>query len=110
MPWPEAVGDIRRTGYCFHAVAEVGFFHKLVMGERLHPSELTEFRLINTMTSFTGTFHVLCFGKYADRCLGAFIYRFNRQFNLDAMTERVVQAFCSCTAWPKRLQKCGASA
>ncbi|MCT0201264.1 IS1595 family transposase, partial [Synechococcus sp. CS-602] len=38
--------------------------------------------------------------------LGAFSYRFNRRFNLAAMTERVVHAICSCQARPERLLRC----
>lgn len=41
------------------------------------------------------------FDKDANRYLGDFNYRFNRRFNLDAMTERVVHAICSCTARPR---------
>ncbi|MEA5423161.1 IS1595 family transposase, partial [Synechococcus sp. CCY9202] len=29
-------------------------------------------------------------------------YRFNRRFNLSAMTDRVVHAVCICTARPER--------
>ncbi|MCX5943876.1 MAG: IS1595 family transposase, partial [Proteobacteria bacterium] len=35
--------------------------------------------------------------------LGAFSYRFNRRFNLIAMTDRVLQTVCCCLARPERL-------
>jgi transposase-like protein len=93
---------------CFRAVAEVGCFHHPVVVRGRHPNELLELRWINTVlsnlkTSFSGTFHVLRFDKYADRYLGAFNYRFNRRFKLAEMTERVIHAICSCTARPEWL-------
>ncbi len=93
---------------CFRAVTEVGCFHKPVVVRGRHPNELSEFCWINTVlsnlkTSFSGTFHAFRFDKNANRYLGAFNYRFNRRFNLAAMTERVVHAICSCTARPEHL-------
>ncbi|MFT5340196.1 MAG: transposase-like protein [Cyanobium sp.] len=93
---------------CFRAVAEVGCSHQPVIVNGRHPNEMTEFRWINTVlsnlkTSFSGTFHALRFDKYADRYLGAFSYRFNRRFDLAAMTERVLHAVCQITARPERL-------
>jgi hypothetical protein len=52
---------------------------------------------------FSGTFHALKLDKYADRFLGAFCYRFNRRFNLEEMTGRILLATCNCTARPERL-------
>jgi transposase-like protein len=93
---------------CFRAVTEVGCLHQAVVVKGRHPKELPVFRWINTVlsnlkTSFSGTFHALKFDKYADRYLGAFNYRFNRRFNLAAMTERVIHAICSCGARPERI-------
>jgi hypothetical protein len=93
---------------CFRAVAEVGCSHQPVIVNGRHPNVMTEFRWINTVlsnlkTSFSGTFHALRFDKYADRYLGAFSYRFNRGFDLAAMTERVLHAVCQITARPERL-------
>jgi hypothetical protein len=59
--------------------------------------------LSNLESSFSGTFHALRFDKYPDRYLGAFSYRFNRRFDLAAMTERVLHALCQCTARPQHL-------
>ncbi len=60
----------------FRAVAEVSCIHQPVIVNGRHPKDLPDFRWINTLicnlkTSFSGTFHALCFGKYADRYLGA---------------------------------------
>jgi hypothetical protein len=93
---------------CFRAVAEVGCSHQPVIVNGRHPNEMPEFRWINTVlsnvkTSFSGKFHTLRFDKYADRYLGAFSYRFNRRFDLAAMTKRVLHAVCQCTARPERL-------
>ena len=93
---------------CFRAVAEVGCFHQPVIVNGRHPNEMTEFSWINTVfsnlkTSFSVTFHALRFDKYSDRYLGAFSYRFNRRFDLAAMTERVLHAVCQITARPERL-------
>jgi hypothetical protein len=48
-------------------------------------------------------FQALRFEKYADRYLGAVCYRFNRRFNLEVMTTRVLRATCICTAKLERL-------
>jgi len=92
---------------CFRAVAEVGCIHQPVIADGRHPKDLPEFRWINTVisnlkTSFSGTFHALRFGKYANRYLGAFCYRFNRRFHLEQMTARILHATCRCTARPER--------
>jgi hypothetical protein len=80
---------------CFRAVAEVGCIHQPVIVNGRHPKDLPDFRWINTVisnlkTSFSGTFHALKYKKYADRYLGAFCYRFNRRFNLEEMTGRIL--------------------
>lgn len=73
-----------------------------------HPNEMPEFHWINTVlsnvkTRFSGTFDTLQLNKSADRHLGTFSYRFNRRFDLAAMTERVLHAVCYGTARPERL-------
>ena len=93
---------------CFSDVAEVGCLHQPVVVNGRHPKDLPDFRWINTVisnlkTSFSGTFHALNFDKYADRYPGAFCYRFNRRFNLEEMTGRILKATCNCTARPERL-------
>jgi hypothetical protein len=74
---------------CFRTVVEVGCIHQPVIVNGRHPKDLPDFRWINTVisnlkTSFSGMFHALKFDKYADRYLGAFCYRFNRRFRMNA--------------------------
>jgi hypothetical protein len=93
---------------CFRAVTEVGCIHYATVVKGRHPKDLPDFRWINTVisnlkTSFSGTFHALHFDKYADRYLGAFSFRFNHRFQLEKMTDQVLQAVCLCTARPERL-------
>jgi hypothetical protein len=93
---------------CFRAVAEVGCIHQPVIVVGRHPKDLPDFRWINTVisnlkTSFSGTFHALIFDKYADRYLGALCYWFNRRFNREEITGRILKATCDCTARPERL-------
>ena len=95
---------------CFRAATEVGCFHQAVVVRGRHPDKLPEFRWINTVlsdlkTSFSGTFHSLSFKKYGNRYLGAFSYRFNRRFNLIAMTDRVLQTACCCLARSERRRR-----
>jgi hypothetical protein len=93
---------------CFRSVVAAGCSHTAVVTGGRHPNDLPEFRWINILlgnlkTSFSGTFHAFRFDKYANRYLGAFNYRFNRRFNLAAMTERVAHAICCCNARPEHL-------
>jgi hypothetical protein len=90
------------------AVDEVGCFYQPVIVNGRHPNKVTEFRWINTVlsnlkTSFSGTLHHLRFDKYDDRYLSAFSYRFNRRFDLAAITKRVLHAACQITARPEGL-------
>ncbi len=93
---------------CFRAVAEVSCSPQPVIVTGRHPNEMPEFRWINTVlsnvkTSFSGTIYALHIDKYADRYLGALRCRFNRRFDLVAMTERVLHEVCDCTARPERM-------
>lgn len=93
---------------CFRVVTEIGCFHQPVVVNGRDPNELSEFSWINTIlsnlkTSFSGTFHAFQFDKYANRYFWIFNYRFNRSFNLEVITVRVVHAICGCTARPEHL-------
>jgi hypothetical protein len=73
-----------------------------------HPDDLPEFRWISTVlsnfkTSLSGTFHAFTFDKYGKRYLGAFCFRFNRRFKMEAMTERLLNATYCCGARPERV-------
>jgi len=86
----------------------VGCIHQSLIVKGRHPKDLPDFRWINIVisnfkTSFSGSLHVLCFEKYADRYLCAFCYRFNRHFNLLEMMGRILRATCNCNARPEHL-------
>jgi len=88
----EVISDGRA---CFRAVAKVGCIHQPVIVDGRHAKDLPDSRWLNTVignlnTSLCGTFHALKFAKYADRYMGAFCYRFNRRFNLEEMTGRIL--------------------
>jgi hypothetical protein len=60
---------------CFRAVTTANCLHKAVVTSGKHPTELPQFRWINTLlgnlkTSFSGTFHAFNFDKYASQYLG----------------------------------------
>ena len=72
-----------------------------------HPSDLPQFRWINTLlgnlkTSFNGTFHAFNLDKYARRYLGGTCFGFNRRFSLATMTERIANAGCCCMPCSER--------
>jgi hypothetical protein len=82
---------------CFRAVTTANCHHKAVVTGGKHPSELPQFRWINTLlgnlkTGFNSTFHAFNFDKYDRRYLGGFCFRFNRRFAMAAMTERIANA------------------
>jgi len=82
---------------CFTAVTDAGCqHHPIVVGGR-KPKELPEFLWINTIlsnlkTSLSGSYHAFYFAKYASRYLAAFAYRFNRCFQLDTLSMRMLVA------------------
>jgi transposase-like protein len=93
---------------CFRSVVAAGCEHTFIVTGGRHPHQLPEFRWINTVlsnlkTSLNGTFHAFNFAKYGKRYLGAFCFRFNRRFNLAAMTERLLIAACCCGPRPERV-------
>jgi transposase-like protein len=93
---------------CFRSVIAAGCEHTFIVTGGRHPNDLPEFRWINTVlgnlkTCLGGTFHAFNFDKYARRYLGAFCFRFNRRFNLAAMTERLLNAACCCGPRPERV-------
>lgn len=93
---------------CFRGVTAADCTHQpTVVGGR-KPSELPEFRWINTVlgnlkTSLSGCHHALDFRKYAARYLTAFAYRFNRRFDLAALPGRLLVAAVSCAPRPMRI-------
>ena len=82
---------------CFAGVSDAGCSHQpIVVGGR-KPKDLPDFLWVNTVlgnvkTSLSGAYHAFDFGKYAERCLGAIAYRFNRRFKLDTLPQRLLVA------------------
>jgi hypothetical protein len=75
---------------CFHAAITANCHHKAIITGCQHPSDLPQFRWINTLlgnlkTRFSGTFHAFNFEAYARRFLGCCWFHFNRHFGI---TER----------------------
>ena len=92
---------------CFRAVTTANCHHKAVGTGGKHPTELPQFRWINTLlgnlkTSFSGTFHAFNFDKYARRYLGGYCFRFNRRFSMTEMTERIANAVTCCIPCTER--------
>lgn len=91
---------------CFAAVTDAGCGHRVeVVGQR-KPRDLPEFRWVNTVlgnlkTMLSGAYKALDYGKYAQRYLGAFAYRFNRRFNLADLVVRLVTDVCRGRPTPK---------
>lgn len=82
---------------CFNGVTDAGCQHLAMIAGGRKPKDLPEFKWINTIlgnlkTSLGGAYHAFDFAKYGSRYLGAFVYRFNRRFHLEAITTRLIVA------------------
>lgn len=92
---------------CFAAVTNAGCAHYVeVVGQR-KPRELPQFKWVNTVlgnlkTMLSGAYKALDYGKYSPRYLGAFVYRFNRRFDLAGLVVRLVADVCRSRATPER--------
>jgi len=93
---------------CFAAVTEAGCTHRVeIVGQR-KPRELPQFKWVNTVlgnlkTMLSGAYKAFGYGKYADRYLGAFAYRFNRRFDLAGLVARLVVDVSRGKAVPERV-------
>lgn len=92
---------------CFAGVTDAGCQHQLTVVGARKPSDLPEFRWVNTVvgnlkTSFSGAYHAFDFAKYGTRYLAAFAYRFNRRFQLDRLPMRLLAAATSIGPRPER--------
>ena len=93
---------------CFAAVTEAGCTHRVeVVGQR-KPSELPQFKWVNTVlgnlkTMLSGAYKAFGYAKYADRYLGAFAYRFNRRFDLADLVVRLIVDVSRGVAAPERV-------
>lgn len=82
---------------CFAGVSEAGCQHRVIIAGGRKPKELPEFNWINTVlgnlkTSLGGAYPAFDFAKYGTRYLGAFVYRFNRRFQLETLPLRLLVA------------------
>jgi ISXO2-like transposase domain/Transposase zinc-ribbon domain len=79
----------------------------IVTGGGKQSCEIAQLKAINTVignlkTAITGTYHAFAFGKYAERYLAEYQYRFNRRFNLRALMTRLIRAAAHCKPVPER--------
>jgi hypothetical protein len=77
----------------------------IVTGGGKKSCEIAELKAINTVlsnlkTAITGTYHAFKFSKYADRYLAEYQYRFNRRFDLAALTQGLIRAAAACKPVP----------
>jgi hypothetical protein len=93
---------------CFTAVTAAGCLHEaVVVGHRL-PRELPQFHWVNTVlgnlkTALAGTHHAFDFAKYTASYLAGFAYRFNRRFDLRALTARLIVDVARCQPRTERV-------
>ncbi len=86
---------------CFAAVVDAGCLHRTTVVGRLKPSQLPQFKWINTIlgnlkTTLAGTFHAIDYRKYAQGYLSAFAYRFNRRFDLRGLFMQLIVDTARC--------------
>lgn len=80
---------------CFAAVTNAGCMHQpIVVGAR-KPRDLPEFTWVNTVlgnlkTTLAGAFHAFSYRKYATSYFAAFVYRFNRRFDLRGLVASLI--------------------
>jgi hypothetical protein len=82
---------------CFVAVTEASCEHQVIIVGGRKPKDVPELLWINIIlgnlkTSWGGAYHAFDFAKYASRYLAAFVYRFNRRFQLDTLPMRLLVA------------------
>ena len=92
---------------CFSGVTDAGCQHRAIVADGRKPKELPEFNWINTVlgnlkTSLGGAYHAFDFAKYGTRYLGAFVYRFNWRFHLEALPLRLFVAAATIGPRPER--------
>jgi transposase-like protein len=93
---------------CFAGVVDAGCAHTwVVVGDR-KPRDLPQFRWVNTIlgnvkTMISGAHKAFKFGKYHQRYLGAFSYRFNGRFDLRALVGGLIGHVARAKPQPERL-------
>ena len=91
----------------FNGVIEAHCHHQVQVVAGRKPHDLPDFKWVNTLignvkTSLSGAYHSFRFNKYAERYLGAIMYRFNRRFDLHALPERLLMAALLMSPCPER--------
>jgi transposase-like protein len=88
--------DVRSDGLgCFAGVIDAGCAHSYIVVGTRKPRDLPQFTWVNTVlgnlkTMISGAHKAFKFAKYASQYLGAFSYRFNRRFNLQALLRNLL--------------------
>ena len=82
---------------CFNVAAQAGVHQRIVTGGGKASVQHPEFQAINILlgnlkTAFAGTYHAFKFGKYAQRYLAEFQFRFNRRYRMHKMLPRILVA------------------
>lgn len=93
---------------CFPGVALAGCSHYPSVMSGRKPRDVPEFNWLNTVlgnlkTMMSGTHHAFKFIKYAKSYLGAFAYRFNRRFDMKAITPRLIVGIAQHKPRPLRV-------
>jgi transposase-like protein len=98
--------DVRSDGLsCFAGVIDAGCAHTYIVVGPRKPRDLPQFTWVNTVlgnlkTMINGAHKAFKFAKYASQYLGAFSYRFNQRFNLQALLRNLLGH--AATAVPTR--------
>jgi hypothetical protein len=92
---------------CFATVIDAEYAHTEIVVGRRKRRDMPPFKSVNTVlgnlkTMLSGAFKAFKYGKYGDRYLGAFAYRFNRRFDLAGLIPRLIVDVCRTTAKPER--------
>jgi transposase-like protein len=93
---------------CFAAVIDAGCAHTVIVVGQRKPRDLPQFKWVNVVlgnlkTMLSGAYKAFKYGKYADRYLGEFAYRFNRRFDLAGLLPRLIVDVCRAQAKPEHL-------
>jgi len=92
----------------FRMAAQAGVHQRIVTGGGKSSAQHPEFKAVNILlgnlkTAITGTYHAFCFGKYAQRYLAEFQFRFNRRYRMHKMLPRMLFALLAAAPCSIRL-------
>jgi hypothetical protein len=88
--------------------AQAGVHQRIVTGEGKISAKHPEFKAVNILlsnlkTAITGTYHAFRFGKYAQRYLAEFQFRFNRRYRMHKTLPRMLFALLAAPPCSTRL-------